>query len=245
MLKGQVDFVARVLDTGITFTPVHFKPPVSGVESVTVEMRGIEELSGTVHISLVATAADGESLARTVIESIFNRLAFFHGLAIESARVTSNFSPVSPQPGNYLSPGTGYIHFTGYAPKVIIGISSATIQSELEQLEPPGEVHFGSFRFARLSAGPVKEFMHLYTILLSFFKDQKKVDGFVVSIEPSVQQTPRPFKQAGILETVYTRLRNEFAHKREGAVLGTTKLEMSKHLVGLRTIVQQAIFQHS
>ncbi|RFC31392.1 MAG: hypothetical protein DID91_2727704116 [Candidatus Nitrotoga sp. MKT] len=247
MLKGQVDFVARLLDTGITFTPIHFKPPVAGVSSATVEMRGLEELSGTVRISLVANSADGISLARTVIESTFNRLAFFHGLAIEPARVTgSNFSPANPQPGNYLYPGTGYINITGYAPKVIIGISSTTIQSELEQPEPPGEVNFGHIRSARLSVGPVEEFMHLYAILLIFFNDrQKEVDGFTVSIEPSVQQTRNPRSTQGTLETVYTRLRNELAHKREGAVLETTKLEMSKYLAGLRTIVQQAISQHS
>ena len=249
MLKGQVDFVARLLDTGITFTPIHFKPPVAGVGSAMVEMRGLEELSGTVRISLVANSADGISLARTVIESTFNRLAFFHGLAIEPARVTgSNFSPANPQPGNYLYPGTGYINITGYAPKVIIGISSTTIQSELEQPEPPGEVNFGHIRSARLSVGPVEEFMHLYAILLIFFNDsQTKIGGFVVSIEPSVQQTQSLSKHAhvGMLETVYTRLRNELAHKRKNAVLEITKLEMSKHLAGLRTIVQQAISQHS
>ncbi|RFC39359.1 MAG: hypothetical protein DID89_2727547978 [Candidatus Nitrotoga sp. CP45] len=212
-----------------------------------VEMRCLEELTSTVRISLMANSADGISLARTVIESTFNRLAFFHGLAIEPARVTgSNFSPANPQPGNYLYPGTGYINITGYAPKVIIGISSTTIQSELEQPEPPGEVNFGHIRSARLSVGPVEEFMHLYAILLIFFNDrQKEVDGFTVSIEPSVQQTRNPRSTQGTLETVYTRLRNELAHKRKNAVPEITKLEMSKHLAGLRTIVQQAISQHS
>lgn len=180
------------------------------LKSATVAMRSIEELSGTVRISLVANSADGISLARTVIESTFNRLAFFHGLAIEPARVTgSNFSSANPQPGhNILSPGAGYIHFEGFAPKITVGISSATIQSELEQSGPPGEKSFGHLRSARLSVGPVEEFMHLYAILLIFFKDsQKKVDGFAVSIDPSVQQTRSP-KYPEALETVYTRLRN-------------------------------------
>ena len=142
--------------------------------------------------------------------------------------------------------GTGHIIITGFAAKVSRGISSATIQSELEEVEPSGEINFSHIRSARLSVGPVEEFMHLYAILLIFNNDsQQKVDEFVVSIEPNVQQTRSPKKTKTIaLETVYTRLRNEFAHKR-GAVLSTTKLEMSKHLAGLRTIVQQAISQHS
>lgn len=252
MLKGQVDLVARLLDTRITFKPVCFKPPVADIDSVTVEMRGTDELSGTVHISSVATPADGISLACDVIESAFNRLAFFHGLAIEPARVTgSNFSYTDPQPDHNLNhnivlAGTGHIIITGFAAKVSRGISTATIQSELEQVEPSGEINFSHIRSARLSVGPVEEFIHLYAILLIFNDDsQKKVDDFVVSIEPSVQQTQSPNETKKIkLESVYTRLRNEFAHKR-GKVLSTTKLEMSKHLAGLHIIVQQAISQLS
>lgn len=231
MLKGQVDFVARLLDTRITFKPVCFKPPVADIDSITVEMRGIDELSGAVHISSVATSAEGISLACTVIESTFNRLAFFHGLAIEPARVTgSNFSSTDPQPShnpshNIVSPAAGHMIITGFPPKVFIGISSVTIQSELEKVEPSGEMHFSHVRSARLSVGPVEEFMHLYAILLIFHNDfQKDVDKFVVSIEPGVQQTKNPNSLK--LESVYTRLRNEFAHKR-GGVLSTIKLEMS------------------
>ena len=61
--------------------------------------------------------------------------------------------------------------------------------------------------------------MHLYAILLSLFNDkQKNVDSFVASIEPSVEQTQMPGRAAGMLETIYTRLRNELAHKRQGAL---------------------------
>lgn len=247
MLKGHVDFVARLLDTGVTFAAVHFKPPVAGIDKAAVETRGIEELFATVHVSTVATAADGISLARSVIESVFNRLAFIHGMAIEPARVTgSSFSPASPRPGHHLVPGTGHLTITGYSPKVTVGISPSTIQGELEKPAPQGEANFGHFRSARLSVGPVEEFMHLYAILLSLFNDkQKNVDSFVASIEPSVQQTQMPGQAAGMLETIYTRLRNELAHKRQGALMATTKLEMSNRLAGLRTIVRQAIAQHS
>ena len=247
MFKGQVDFLARVLDTKETFTAVHFKPPVSGVEDVVVEMRGIEELYGTIRISSVATADDGMNLAQSVIESTLNRLAFFHGIAIEPARVTgSQFSPLTQQPGHHLVAGTGHLQITGHAPRVTIGVSPATIQSELESLEPPGEVNFGHFRSARLSVGPVEEFMHLYAILLSLFNDsQKRVDGFVVSIEPGVYRTQIPHKPIGNMETIYTRLRNELAHKRQGVSVQATKFEMSKYISPLHTIVRHAIAQHS
>jgi hypothetical protein len=43
------------------------------------------------------------------------------------------------------------------------------------------------------------------------------------------------------METVYTRLRNEFVHKRQGVDLQKTKAEMADQLGGLRTLVKRAI----
>lgn len=112
--------------------------------------------------------------------------------------MTSNFFPVSPQQGHpTVCLGTGHLHFTGYAPKVIIGIASATIQSELEQSELPGEMNFGHLRSARLSVGPVEEFMHLYAILLIFSKTARRrsIDlqypSNQVFSRPEVQKIPK------------------------------------------------------
>ena len=255
MFRGHVAFLARVLDTRESFTTVHFKPPVAGVEGAVVEMRNIENLFGTIRISSVATDADGMELGRSVIESSLNRLAFFHGMAIKPACVTGNhFSPITQQPDNHLvarvgclAPQPCYVPFGGHAARATFSVSSTTIQSELESLEPPGEVNFGLFRSARLSVGPVEEFMHLYAILLMLFNDnQKKVDKFILSVEPGVQQTQDPHnRSAGNMETIYTRLRNEFAHKRQGVLVQETKSEMSRYIEPLLTVVRQAISQHS
>jgi len=43
------------------------------------------------------------------------------------------------------------------------------------------------------------------------------------------------------METVYTRLRNEFAHKRAGVDLQKTKAGMADKLGGLRTLAKRAI----
>ena len=61
--------------------------------------------------------------------------------------------------------------------------------------------------------------MHLYHILLMIYNDsQADVDAFVIGEDPTIPQTPRPRKcprkRPDVMETDYTRLRNELAHKR-------------------------------
>ena len=84
--------------------------------------------------------------------------------------------------------------------------------------------------------------MHLYNLLLMMFNDkQADVDAFIVGEEPAVPRTQRPNKSAGVMETVYTRLRNEFAHKRAGVNLEDTKTEMANRVGGLVTLTKRAI----
>lgn len=87
--------------------------------------------------------------------------------------------------------------------------------------------------------------MHLYHTLLMLYNDkQGDVDAFILSANASVPQTQHPLKAPGVMETVYTRLRNEFAHKRGGVDLEETKAEMTHRLGDLRTLTKQAIELH-
>src|SRR5207248_10226612 len=112
--------------------------------------------------------------------------------------------------------------------KNVFGGPPATLKPELEQASPPGERHFSLFRSALLSPSPVEAFMHLYNLLLMLYHDsQADVDAFIVGQDPAVPQTQHPMKKAGVMETVYTRLRNEFAHTRPGVNITTTKGDMA------------------
>jgi len=71
--------------------------------------------------------------------------------------------------------------------------------------------------------------------------DQKLVETFIISEDPAVPQTKDPREWKDQMETVYTRLRNEFAHRRAGVNLETTKSEMAERIGGLRALVKRAI----
>lgn len=84
--------------------------------------------------------------------------------------------------------------------------------------------------------------MHLYSLLLRFFEDeQAKVDDFIRSQDSAVPQSPDPRPGHSNRETVYTRLRNEFAHRRSGVNMQDTKADMEQHVGGLISLVKQAI----
>jgi hypothetical protein len=77
-----------------------------------------------------------------------------------------------------------------------------------------------------------------------FFDDnQRKVDKFICKENPNVPQTPDPRPgKAHIMETVYTRLRNEFGHgSRPGVNLDQTKAEMATRLGDLIALTRRAI----
>lgn len=167
-----------------------------------------------------------------------------YGSAIASATVTgSNFSPINPSPG-VLHVASGSVTISCSSVEGVQGIPPDVLKSKLEKPNYAGESYFGHFRSARLSTGPVEEFMFLYALLLDLLGDeQKSVDAFVKTVEPAVALTPSP-KRQGTTETMYTRLRNELAHKRVGTDLAATKKEMALRLSGLRAVARAAIAGH-
>jgi hypothetical protein len=72
---------------------------------------------------------------------------------------------------------------------------------------------------------PVGRFISLYTLLLHKFSDnQKAVDEAILQIDPTVAQFKSP--HAKNHETVFSKLRNEMSHKREGTNILETQNEI-------------------
>jgi hypothetical protein len=84
--------------------------------------------------------------------------------------------------------------------------------------------------------------MQLYNLLLRFFEDEQlQVDNFIRREEPTVQETRDPRPGRSNMETVYTRLRNEFAHRRLGVNIENAKFEMVQQVGGLSSLTKRAI----
>jgi hypothetical protein len=102
------------------------------------------------------------------------------------------------------------------------------------------------FRTALRAASEVEKFLLLYLIVATLRPnsrgddDQSEVDAFIRHEEPGVHETPRP-RFSGRDETIYSRLRNEIAHRRLGTNLHTTRGEIARKVDALKRLAKRAI----
>jgi hypothetical protein len=242
VLKGTVSFTAAIKGNGIKFPLFAYDPKEPGVETVEIEANG-DEIRTTVHFVAVASEREAVALATKVNTDGLDRIAFHHAMLIDHARVADVLlTDVNPAPG-VLQCRAGFFAIVGHEAKLVHGVTSDRVKALLEQATPRGKVYYGLVRSARLATSSVEEFMVLYQVVLMLIGDrQEDVDRFIVAQEPGVPQMPSPHRP-GIMETVYTRLRNELAHKRAGVNLDTTRAEMRVRVDGLRALVKLAVEQ--
>jgi hypothetical protein len=97
------------------------------------------------------------------------------------------------------------------------------------------------FREALSAEEPLVQFMVLYLILEIRFQRQREIDAFILRSDPSTATTPDPRQgREGRVETIYTRLRNEMAH-RENFNIDATTVQIRNCLDRLRLIVREAV----
>jgi len=246
MFNGTVSLRAAIKGNGLQFSAFEFNPNEPGIDKVAIEGPLGDYLVSTVHVSSVATQQDGRELAAKTTAAALDRLTYHHGVAIEDARITGNhFSPLNPPPGVAFTAETGDYVCVSDSVKIVLGISPVQLKQELELATHPGERYFGLFRSAMLSSSQVEAFLHLYHLLLMLYDSQADVDAFIMRRDPGVPQTQHPIKKSGVMETVYTRLRNEFAHTRPGVNIASTKVEMANRLGALRELTKRAIELHT
>jgi hypothetical protein len=243
MLTGTIEFRTPIRGNGLEFQIFSYDPKEPGVVKVEIEGPGGSMIRSIVHLGSVATVGDGRALAARVNTTALDRIAYFYNISIENSKIVSEHL-YDPQPGLHAVETGDTVSFSAEV-KVIREIPASHLKAQMELASPPGEQNFGLFRSARLSESPVEEFMHLYHILLMFHNDdQKAVDTFIRNEEPAVPVTPSgnpKLANKGVDETVYSRLRNEFAHKRKGVNLDNTKAEMAARLNGLISLARRAI----
>ncbi len=85
---------------------------------------------------------------------------------------------------------------------------------------------------------PVSRFISLYTLLLHSLGDnQSKVDEAILAIDPTVAEY-RSLKHPKHYETIFTKLRNELSHVRQGTSLIETHAQIRLNIDRLERIVK-------
>ena len=237
MLQGTITFKTRIKSKGVRFPLVEFNSNKPGVGKVEIEAPNGFEIVATVHLASVASRDEARKLAAEVHVTALDRIVFKHGVGIENPECTGE---------QYSPPVEVYaVANVGTRVGLVTGIEPTQLKAELEQVSLPGEHNYSLFRSARQSQSPTEEFMHLHNILLMIFNDkQRDVEAFIMSEDPATPQTQHPLKPPGVMETVYTKLRNELGHKRAGVNVDKTKSQMAERLDGLIALTKRAIELH-
>jgi hypothetical protein len=246
MFKGSVNVRASVIGNTLKIDSFEYFDNEPGIERVVLE--GSEKhILMSVYFASVASESEGNTIAIRVAKKALDRLTFFSCHRIEDPVVTGHqLSPLNPTLGTAHSISMGVTLFVQGAFSASVQLSPSDLKPVLEDPSPAGEVRFGLYRSALLSHSDIEAYIHLYNLLLMLHRDdQGKLEEFIIKHEPGVVVTVQPKKKPGqkkiIMETTYTRLRNEFAHIRSGVNIATTKEEMVKHLHGLGELTKKAI----
>jgi hypothetical protein len=252
MYGGVVELMADYQDLrgeNFSFPRLEYKPSETALRLVEVEADRAR-FKWQVHIASVKSREEGRRLACEVVESAINSIVFREELRFEPVVVAmdglehlgsiSNSYVFECAPATAEMGGTLNMRFVR-SPELI----REEVWRCMEEETSWRDDFYGFFRAAMQSSGPVEEFMHLYHILLMICRDeQSKVDALILEISPCTEKSSSP-KRKGKEETIFTRLRNEFTHRREDVDILDVKRRMAEIVPDLRGIVRQAISKQS
>lgn len=205
-----------------------------------------DEWHMTIHVGAVISIEEVRQISSAIKDDIFDIVSLMLNTRISGVRVVENgLTPRDGEGGiaHLLVPllqGSATGSSDGYP------LSSTDIQNIQDALARISSLKKKTplrlFRIAASADEPLVQFQILYLTLEILHNGcQKTIDRFIMSDSPNTSQTPDPRrKNKGVLETVYTRLRNEIAH-RESFALDTTGAEIRNCMDEFRKIVNRAV----
>lgn len=239
MAAGTVSFTARVV--GLELQPIDISHSHQAIDRITVETRDNEWVEVVMHLIDVFTVEEAEAITTPIIGSITNRLAYELDISIGEPFLSGATVPKDASESVHSVVKNIPVSWGVAAPTVIP--DAAKLQEITAQLEQPYTRPdlYSAYRFAGNQSDGVARFMFLYNILLQLHNDnQGQVDAFVRQKDSNVAQSPRPDKPH-ITETIYTRLRNEVSHRRQGVALEQTRGEIEGNVRALQKLARTAI----
>ena len=239
---GTVEFVVSTRETDFAFDRVSFPCRHEGVTDGRVQCDFQTGVSGSVRTSGFPSRGEAVAAAESDIDRIVGRLCLHYNLRFEPTRIDgSEVRSETPTDhiGSMRLSSAVSMRFRD-AGSVRQRVSVDSIADLLSRDDVASVLHVKLYREAFGAADGVERFMRLYGLLLMLCGDsQKRVDQVIRRYDPDVEQTQSPI--GNFRETIYTRLRNELGHAREGVDPNTTVNEMRNCSSGLARIIKSEL----
>ncbi len=241
MVIGIVKFAAEV--RGLQLPQMEISSPQPKIDKVKLRRQGDEPLRVEFDLIDVFDGQEAKSIVRPVLESILNQLVLQFDISVGEPRLSSLSLP-QDESANSIEAETRF-PLVRLVTKQDVTPNDAEIQRLTATLgQPRAPAHlFSAYRNAASQDDAVTRFMFLYSLLLQLLGDnQGAVETYIQKEDRGVVVTPSPHK-SGTLETVYTRLRNEVGHVRQGVTPEQTRLEIVNNVDAFQQLVKTALLQ--
>ncbi len=227
----------------IKMTTLHPDVPIIKLETTEENIISI-----TFHVENIFSREDAQSKLFPVLETLLNLVVYLtrcsigepyfqnatlpipigkksiNGLQLKGTHMMmfSSKQQSNVFSGGKLNPGPGFVK---------------ELEDHLKKPELLGEICFKIYRLAVNNQDTLGKFMLLYSVISQLTENeyQDEVDELIRNVEPNVKQTPKPSINGRTLrgnpnETIFTRLRNEIAHRRPNADMQITSKEIKENI---------------
>ena len=239
MKTGTATCVARV--SGILLDPIEVSFGHPCIETYSLQTQGEHRILVNYKLKNVESQEHLEQLVGETIRNILDKIAFELEIAMGEPYLESAAIDLDENGNKHLLLNET-IHISCDMDAVIeLGSKRRKdLRAFLEAQTASVDIQMSQFRFAISQANPVSRFMFLYNILLALHGDkQANVDAYVLTEEPGTSQSSSPMGKG--TETIYTRLRNEVAHVRKGAVPEKTFNEIKANVSTFQSLVKKGV----
>jgi hypothetical protein len=238
--SGTVTYVAPV--ASVRFAPIEVSSSHPAVEKIIVETQGSEQIQVVFHLLDVFTETEAIAIAGNIVASITDRLAFELDRGIGQLYMKGFSIPVDASGSAFTASTSMRLLWNVAAPTIELDDESQQKLARLLEQPLARPDLYSAYRYAINQSDEAVRFMFLYSILLQMQPDdnQKAVDDFIRREVPNVPQSQRP-DNSHVNETIFTRLRNEIAHRRPGTTLEQTHREIRENVAAFQELVRTAV----
>lgn len=243
MTSGTINYYA--LSNGLEMDEIEVSNSHRNVEKITIKTENSDRISITITLSNIYSSEDAGSIGDELVNVLLDRLAIEFDIPIEEPHC-SGMSLYSDESGKKHIVTANFVALYDIL-EGDIKPGKTRIEDLIKKLEEetlPRKQNLSLYRFSANQKDPLARYMFLYNILLLLNGDsQKNVDEFIRANDSGVSQSPRPDKP-NVIETIYTRLRNEIAHCRNSAVPEHTIKEIVDNIASFQAVVKVAILDN-
>jgi hypothetical protein len=243
MYKVTETFKAKM--GGLELPPISFHSDQAPGLEAQASVNSIDGVTITVLVPSSPTKEAGREVAATVADELLSRLVFVAGRRAGRLKHDSGTAQKLDENGvpTQQVSLSATVQMDETLEVVLKKTDSGEVERQIVALDGDIEQLYGLYRSALSAEDSVHRYMALYNVLLFLFGDaQRKLDEFIREREPGVPEFPSPIRQ-NVSETIFTKLRNEFAHVRKGVALDETREGMRQRVDRLSDLTRTAISQ--